>query len=244
MDTTTIILVALVCLTISAVIGSLIANLRNDREAPPDASPGPQSSRQPAQQLGPGIQPQTISTDSRRVDIAAVWRERPSGILRVDMEGKTLRTAGELDSDQRRRLATTVEDLRVWLEAPAAPGSEPTLVTPSPARVIQQQPLANPAPVGNSPASIQPRPGTAPSFEKNTKEKITPKSLVEVIDEILQSQIAGTPLVNTGLRLQDSPLGEVVVWIGLNHYDGVNAVPDAAAQAAIRRAVKTWEERT
>jgi hypothetical protein len=242
MDTFTIILIASICLVIGAVAGSLFANLRDNPEAPPEKVPNGRPGVQSLQP--PAAQPPASAPDPKRVDIAALWRERPSGILRVDIEGKTLRSSGELNEDQRRRLASVVEDLRAWLSAPVGTGSDATLVPPPPARVIAMPPPASSPAPANLPAAPAPaRPAKTVAIAKNAKDKAQTKTMVEVIDEILQSQTAGTPLENMGLRLLDSPTGGVVVWIGLNHYDGVNAVPDAAAQAAIRRAVKTWEER-
>jgi hypothetical protein len=63
------------------------------------------------------------------------------------------------------------------------------------------------------------------------------------IDSILQSQIVNTPLIEKGIRLQESPEGGVVVWVGINKYEGVDEVPDDAIKAAIRAAIATWESK-
>jgi hypothetical protein len=64
---------------------------------------------------------------------------------------------------------------------------------------------------------------------------------VAQIDSILQAQLAGTPLGERGIRLQESPEGGVIVWVGLNKYQGVDDVPDDQIKAAIRAAINTWE---
>jgi hypothetical protein len=65
--------------------------------------------------------------------------------------------------------------------------------------------------------------------------------MVEQIDEILEEQIKGTPLENRGLRILQNDVG-VTVWVGLDHYDGIDSVTDPEIKAAVRRAVETWEK--
>ncbi len=55
------------------------------------------------------------------------------------------------------------------------------------------------------------------------EEPPRPKTMVEQIDEILAEQIKGTPLENRGLRIVQNDVG-VTVWVGLDHYDGIEAV--------------------
>ena len=62
------------------------------------------------------------------------------------------------------------------------------------------------------------------------------------IDEILQAHLIGTPLANKAIRLQESPDGSVIVWVGLNHYEGIDAVSEPEIQALIRQAAAEWEK--
>jgi hypothetical protein len=66
---------------------------------------------------------------------------------------------------------------------------------------------------------------------------------VAQIDSILQSQIAGTPLIEKGIRLQESPEGGVIVWVGMSKFQGVEDVPDEQIKAAIRAAISVWESK-
>ena len=66
--------------------------------------------------------------------------------------------------------------------------------------------------------------------------------MVEEIDEIMQNMIKGTPLENRGVRIAQDRLG-IVVWIGLDHFEGIDAVKDPEIQAALRKAVSEWESR-
>ncbi len=70
-----------------------------------------------------------------------------------------------------------------------------------------------------------------------------PKSIVEQINEILQEKLLSSPLGNKGVRLVEDPKLGVVVWVGLNHYNGVDAVTDPEVKAILRSAAAEWEQR-
>ena len=67
--------------------------------------------------------------------------------------------------------------------------------------------------------------------------------MVAQIDVILQARLIGTPLASRGIRLVESAEGGAMVMVGLTRYAGVGEVPDAEVQAAIRAAIKEWEEK-
>ena len=46
-----------------------------------------------------------------------------------------------------------------------------------------------------------------------------------------------------GIRLQESPEGGVLVWVGFNKYEGVENVPDDQIKAVIRAAITEWENK-
>jgi len=68
-------------------------------------------------------------------------------------------------------------------------------------------------------------------------------SIVEQIDEILQARLSGTPLAERAIRLQPSPEGGVIVWVGLQKFAGVEEVADPDVQAIIRAATAEWEKK-
>ncbi len=71
-----------------------------------------------------------------------------------------------------------------------------------------------------------------------------PLSIVEQINDILQETIKDTPLAARMIRLVEDPREGVVVWVGLEHFPGVDSVPDPEIKAALRRAANEWERRT
>ena len=67
--------------------------------------------------------------------------------------------------------------------------------------------------------------------------------MVTQIDSILQARINGTPLQNAGISLRESPEGGVQVWVGMEKFQGVDAVPDEEIKAAIKAAIAEWENK-
>jgi hypothetical protein len=61
------------------------------------------------------------------------------------------------------------------------------------------------------------------------------------INDILQTQIAGTELESRGITLTDGPNHGVMVTMDGEKYNGVMEVPDEAVRNAIRAAVQEWE---
>jgi hypothetical protein len=69
-----------------------------------------------------------------------------------------------------------------------------------------------------------------------------PQSIVAQIDEILQSKLADSPLAERGIRLMELPTKGLVVMVGLQQYEEVDAVPDPEIRALIRQSVDEWEK--
>jgi hypothetical protein len=67
--------------------------------------------------------------------------------------------------------------------------------------------------------------------------------MVGQIDDILQKNIAGTPLASRGVKLMDAPGGGVTVFIGMDRYSSVGEVTDPEVQAALRAAIAAWEKK-
>ncbi len=63
------------------------------------------------------------------------------------------------------------------------------------------------------------------------------------IEDILQDMIIGTPMENQGIHLKEDPTRGVIVSVGPNSYEGIDAVPDPEIKATIRAAVSKWEKR-
>jgi hypothetical protein len=60
---------------------------------------------------------------------------------------------------------------------------------------------------------------------------------------VLQARLIGTPLEGRGIALSNSPEGGVLVYVGVDKYNGVDEVPDPQIKAAIRAAITEWENK-
>jgi hypothetical protein len=148
--------------------------------------------------------------------------------LLLDMDGVRVDT-GALSSVQRKRLIELLTLMRPWLEGgPAAPS------------VAQPRAAASAPPVSAAarPPSIA-RPVPAP--ESKEEKVIAPLSMVGQIDTILQARMVNTPLAGRGIRLQESPEGGVIVYVGVQKFPTIDDVTDPRVQSAIRSAIAEWE---
>jgi len=69
------------------------------------------------------------------------------------------------------------------------------------------------------------------------------RSIAEQVDEILQEMLEESPLRSKAIRLLELPQKGMVVMIGLEQYQGVEAVPDEEVRSLIRSAAAEWERR-
>jgi hypothetical protein len=96
------------------------------------------------------------------------------------------------------------------------------------------QPVSFREALGSNPFKIN-----VPSSPKPTS---APKSIIEQIDEILQDKIAGTPLEEKEIKLEESPEG-MAIKIGSLMFEGIDAVPDPTIRALIKESAREWNEK-
>ena len=198
-----IIIFAILCLAIGCLVGLLVSSLLGSRSRIEKGAVKPE------------------------IDRISLWRERPDGPLRIDLDGKSISNASSLTPDQKQRLAACVSELQAW-----------SVIPPSGARAETGKGEAEPV-------NILPESKAEETHLKASPKQPKPlaqKSIVSQIDEILQDQVVGTALAGRGIKLCEAPGNDVTVWIGQEQFQGIDAVPDAEVLAAIRLAVKTWEE--
>jgi hypothetical protein len=239
MDTTTIFLFFVVA-CIGAAIGGLVQRSLDARRQPPaeDAAnpPGTENVEPtPAEKIEKSL------ASEGDIEVLRAWRMR-TGKVWLEMDKARLENKEALDPAQRRKLLELVLDLRPWLELSAAaapePAAQPAAATPPP--VQPTAPVVSPPPptMSAKPVPTQPVVKTDPE----EKPKISMKSIVEQIDDVLQAKLSGTAYVNNDIHLLESPGGGVVVQVDLRKFEGIDAVPDAGIKDLIRLAVSEWEK--
>jgi hypothetical protein len=252
MDTTYIILLVVVCLILGVILDNLVHFLLKKEEPPKKVLPEPAKSAPAPLQATPAP-----SIPTGLEEVAHLWVEPGSSKLVLEMGGQQLRTASELSGEQRSRLETSLAQLMDWLGKPLqAPAPQP------PAEALAGAPSLNsknidsagfsadrtplPVPVSSQPVVkpiINPFEFVVKAFQTDVKKPDTTKTLAEQVDDILQEKLAESPLKDKGIRLMDTLDRGLVVWVGLEKYDGVDAVPDEQVKAVLREAVDEWGKR-
>ena len=147
--------------------------------------------------------------------------------LVIELEGKIIAHKEELSPEEKRILVDLLIELRPWVDTPAVP--------------IPQQFEKKPE-TTNIKTKTAPE-ITPPSSPRSAAKKpeLSNQSIVAQIDAVLQNRLASSPLRNQSIRLIESPAGGVRVYVGLEKYDGIDAIPDPEIKDFIRQAVADWE---
>lgn len=182
----------------------------------------------------------------RYTPVANLWRDPANGKLLVERDGRILSSALSLNEDQRKEMNSAAQELAAWLGIPTAAPAAPQIsstraeLPPKPEKAFDRQQFFDPEP----PAEPIPLPGPAVPAPAQPPAPSAPRSIVTQIDEVLQEMLAKTNLANSAVRLSEEPRHGVIVWVGIQRYEGIDSVPDENVRAIIRAAVKEWEKRS
>jgi hypothetical protein len=149
--------------------------------------------------------------------------------------------AGSGQTPKDERLGSGEEPLRSAASQPAAapsipaepiPPVHPLGFTALPVRSVSR-PNLNPVNV------------LARALQPESARSTDPKSIAAQVDEILQEKLAqASPAETRAVRLLDAPGRGVIVMVGLDSYEGVEAVTDAGIRELIHLSVQEWETRS
>jgi hypothetical protein len=192
---------------------------------------------------------------------ATLWYSPAGKKIITELDGEFYRDTSTLSTDQKTRVMQLLSLWQGWAdkEKLVIPSAEPQAEPFMEAQAEETQPAAGPVPseqayVPVKPFKLEPEEFDAVSElqetygdslqEEPATEPIETKSLsiTEQISEILEGMLEGTPLKEKGIKLIENQQNGVDVWIGLNKYPGIDAVPDPAVRDMIRNAVLRWEE--
>ncbi len=184
----------------------------------------------------PPPQPQTITVD----DPGLLRIKNENGALVLDLDGARVSPIALLP-EQRKRLVEILNIMRPWLDASQKPiATMATPLAPSQPKPVPVQTAAPPLRSQPTPQPSTPRPAIIPPEDRPSAPA---NSIVTQIDTILQEQLKGSALEERGVFLTQSAEGGVIVFVGLTRYHGVDEVPDPEIKAAIRAAIKVWEDK-
>ncbi len=191
-------------------------------------------------------------------EVLRVLRDNLTGRLMVEIAGKRYANLDALaEGDVRQALMTTLHDLEAFaggaigLSASGQPAGAPATATPPVARQALAARTARSAsePPAGAPGEYRPLPPpTMNPFkqmavlrEMAKNPPLPPKSITEQIDEVLQEQIIGTPMIHRGLHVRPGLRGDAVFEADGQSYPSVEALPDVEVRDVIRAAIAEWE---
>ena len=220
MDTTGVILLALIGVVIGFLLGALVFTLRRE------------SSPQPASR-------KLVLSDEK--EDLRIWREGKDASLVIEIEGASYHRESDLDAEQSRNLTSLINELRAFMRAPSPPPVPPPAAKTESLKPVVTQPIEEGKRTSLNPFQIFTR--SLQPLEKIGSDE-PDKSIVAQIDEILQTKLENTPLADQGIRLIEGPDQGMVIEVGLSRYTDIDAVPDSEVRRLIRQAVNEWESRT
>lgn len=155
--------------------------------------------------------------DLERKKLVGFWRDMKSGRLLVQMEDRWFENTKQMDEGLRLRYDRTLREGAQWLDL-----------------VLTQQGMEKKVEVPIAGALN----GQVVGLDEPPKRKMT---IVEQVDEILQDLLSESPLKDQNIRLSEVYNKGVVVWVGMQYFEGIDAVPNEDVKQLIKAAVKKWE---
>jgi hypothetical protein len=166
-----------------------------------------------------------------------------NGFLKLDLDGVPVDPT-VMTAEQRKRLMEMLSLMRPWLE-----GKSVSIASPAPSSLPEDamrsafDEFPAPSPTQATSASSTLAASSPAILSKDDRPSAPAGSIVDQIDGILQTRLLGTPLGSRGIYLSQSLEGGVIVYVGTSTYMGVDEVPDPEVKAAIRGAIKEWEDK-
>jgi hypothetical protein len=245
MTSTTLIIIGVVCIVLGFFASVLLNTLREE-----DAQSYEDDAQSP-----PG------GKKGRFVSVVRLWRDKKTGVIVVEKEGKSYVNPSPLSDTQHSELEQVARDFRAWLgmglSANAESSIQPKAWVAAPGEVAQAptsavgttEPSRIPAPSFPAPARTtqvsMKKPIQAAAVQTSVAPAAAPavahKSIVMQIEDILQDMLAGNPLEIRGIHLTEDPTRGVIVSVSGERFEGIDAVPDPEIRGMIRAAVVQWE---
>ncbi len=209
-------------------------------------------------------EPQEPKRPANLAETARLWRDKRSGRLAVEMDGKIVAAQTDLTARQREMLQKTAGELRLWLgDLDARPPQKPPAPAAAPPAAAQKPPAApipptlkvSPAPGAPLPSPISSQPEVAPvpvdlttaltgrSAAEKARDSLQ-RSIASQVEEIVQERLLTSPFRERNIHVQDSLRYGIEVVVDTQVFNGVGEVSDPAIQKFLRDCVAEWERRS
>jgi hypothetical protein len=176
------------------------------------------------------------------VPVLRVFRKERDFKLAAEIDGQLLEKDAELGIDQQTRLSLIAAELFEWLgmevtrpEPPPAPE-----LPPMPPKIVTEDDEEAPL-VG---MSLNPVKMVTNAMKANSALPPQSRNFAREIDEVLQAQLAGTPLAARGIKISHIAGQGLRFLVGLKIYEFADEIEDMDVRQAIQAAIRTWEQST
>ena len=187
-------------------------------------------------------------------EVLRVLRDNLTGRLLLEIAGKRYASLDEVgEGEVRQALMTTLHDLEAFAGGALDPDQAQRLPAPVAGVATLQAVAARAAKPAAEKAAAEYRPLPPPTMNPFKQMAVLremaknppppPKSITEQIDDVLQAQIIGTPMIHRGLHVMPGPRGDAIFEADGQSYASVDDLPDVEVRDVIRAAIAEWESK-
>ncbi len=173
-------------------------------------------------------------------EIVRLWYSPSGKKIVTQLDGGYYKDFSHLSADQKNRVNKLLVLWSAWAGKEAEVKAEPTA---APFVGVGSTEAANLPPVEplldwSVQEALKTEEDADPSILK-VEEK--PKTIAGQISLIIEKMLVNSPIKEKGIKLIENDHHGVDVWIGLEKFDGIDAIPYPDVQKLIREAVAQWE---
>lgn len=171
-------------------------------------------------------------------ELFTVLQHRKSGAWIVEIGGRKFRASQDLNEEQKHKLLQILTNLvQVLGGTPLSAKGTSSFEPASPLSNLKSQ-KSHEVPELDVVDVLSQAMIMEVEDDKAEEEQF---SIVRQIDEILQKKLRASALENKAVRLIELPNKGMVVMVGTQQYDSVEAVPHEEIRSLIRESVREWE---
>lgn len=209
---------------IGLLVGLLVSSLFSSRE-PKSAEP-----EQPPQEL----------MKEGFAEAVSLWYSPSGKKIITQLDGGFYRALSDLSPDQKARVTKLLALWSAWAGKAPETMTEPAV----------EPEMGAPASAAENPAPVEPILDWSVQEALKSDEDVDagllpledkPKTIAGQISLIIEKMLIDSPIKEKGIKLIENNHHGVDVWIGLEKFDGIDAIPYPDVQQLIREAVAQWE---